>query len=97
MKKWIENPSASRLERCKIPQNNVAKFHKKKCTKIGFGCDGWTEEGKRYFLRIKQEVDEMKKDECFWDSITEHWKGYCKKHMIVKYVDRVDKAIEEEI
>ena len=37
----------------------------------------------------------MKKDECFWDTITKHWKVYCEKHMIVKYVDRVDKAIDE--
>ena len=91
----IENPSANRSERLRIPLHEVAKFHKKKGTKIGFGCDGWTEEGKRYFLRIKKEVDEMKEDECFWESITEHWKDYCERHMIVKYVDRVDKAIDE--
>ena len=37
----------------------------------------------------------MKKDECFWDSITKKWKVYCEKHIIVKYVDRDDKAIDE--
>ena len=53
------------------------------------------EEGKQYCLWIKTEVDAMKEDECFWDSITKHWKVYCEKHMIFKYVDRVDNAIDE--
>ena len=37
----------------------------------------------------------MKEGEYFWDSITEHWKDYCERHMIVKYMDRVDMTIEE--
>ena len=80
------------MERLKIPQQNVAKFHKKKGTQIGFGCDGWIEEGKRYFIEIKQQVDDMKKGVCYWNSITEHWKGNYKKHMIDKYVDRADEG-----
>ena len=39
----------------------------------------------------------MKEDECFWESITEQWKDYCERHMIVKHVDRADDmAVEEE-
>jgi hypothetical protein len=90
----IKNPSARLSERLKIQRHKVAN-HKKKGTQIGFGCDGWIEEGKQYVLQIKTEVDALKKDECFWDSITKHWKVYCEKHMIVNYVDSVDKVIEE--
>ena len=91
----VDNPAANRSERLRVERHEVAKYHKKKGTKIRFGCDGWTEEGKQYFWQIKKEVDAMKKDECFWDTITKQWKVYCEKHMIVKYVDRVDKAIDE--
>ena len=45
--------------------------------------------GEAIFFRMKTEVDAMKEDEYFWDSITKHWKVYCEKHMIVNYVDRV--------
>ena len=91
----VDNPEANRSERLRVERHEVAKYHKKKGMKIRFGCDGWTEEGKQYFWQIKKEVDAMKKDECFWDTITKQWKVYCEKHMIVKYVDRVDKAIDE--
>ena len=47
---WIENPSANRSERLRIPRQEVAKYHKKKGTQIWFGCDGWIEEGKQYFF-----------------------------------------------
>jgi hypothetical protein len=46
----VDHPAANRSERLRFPRQEVAKYHKKKGTKIRFGCDGWTEEGEQYCL-----------------------------------------------
>jgi len=66
-------------------QSVSPKYHVKKGTRMPRFGEGWTDEGRAYFVELKVEIGRLRSVESFWHSLGEHWKTYAKKYNRVYY------------
>ena len=57
----------------------LLEYHIKQGTHIVLFQDGWTKEGRVYFMSLCEIFDELKKLEKIWSLLQHHWKTYTQK------------------
>lgn len=84
----LEMRKMSHSERQKYKQKAKLKYHVPRGEKLKAFRDGWTMNGREYYVQLEAEFNEMKRDSVFWNSLREHWNQFLLTNKNDSYIVR---------